>query len=83
MSEHAIAAEYRAALIRDLYRREVTDRYDEIQEHAFSALGCFRRPVMIDFMYGWAIAKGLTIAEASDFARSPQHAAPTVNRRLL
>jgi hypothetical protein len=76
MSEHAIAAEYRAALIRDLYRREVTDRYDEIQEHAFSAL-------LIDFMYGWAIAKGLTIAEARDFARSPQHAAPTVNRRLL
>lgn len=79
MSEHAIAAEYRASLIRDLYRREVTDRYDEIQEHA--PIGA---PVeMNDFMYGWAIAKGLTIEDARDFARNPQHAAPTASRRLL
>lgn len=80
MSEHAIANEYRASLVQDLFRREVAERIEEIESR------CPKVDIW-SFMFGWAVAKGMTIYDAGDFAAQrgafSQQAAPTASRRLL
>lgn len=75
---HAIANEYKASLIRDLFRREVTERRTELFPESISEEGIHH------FLLGWAIAKGLTIVDANNFAQGrvtfSQQAEP---RRLL
>lgn len=78
--EHAIANEYKTSILKDLYRREVTERLTDITEVTTGSS-------WFDLTVGWAIAKGLSVADANKFAAecraTPQHAAPNAARRLL